>query len=153
METIWQLREAKSPELLLTNSIEIRIIELEKVKRIYEQDKNNKKAQWMLFLDDPNSEEVQEIMENNNEIKEATVIVKKMSEDEKLRRLADLREKAILDEKEIYRTGLHKGIKQGIKQEKIKTAKAMLKEKIEIELISKLTGLSLSEIEQLKNSK
>ena len=43
------------------------------------KNKNNAKAQWMLFLDDPNSKEVREIMEKNEEIKEATVVVKQMS--------------------------------------------------------------------------
>ena len=60
-----------------------------------------------MFLDNPNTEEVGKIMEENKEIKEAVVEVHKMSKDEKLRKLAELREKAIMDEKEIYSTGYH----------------------------------------------
>ena len=100
----------------MTNSIEIRIIELKKVRKFYGKNKNNAKAQWMLFLDDPNSKEVREIMEKNDEIKEATVVVKQMSEDEKMQRLAFLREKAILDEKEIYATATERGLKNGMKK-------------------------------------
>lgn len=37
-------------------------------------------------------------MKENKEVKEAVVKVRKMSEDEKIRRLAELREKAIRDE-------------------------------------------------------
>ena len=116
IETEWKLREKNRPELTLTNSIEIRIIELDKVRKFYEKNKDNIKAQWMLFLDDPNSKEVREIMEKNEEIKEATVVVKQMSEDEKMQRLAFLREKAILDEKEIYETATERGLRDGMEQ-------------------------------------
>ncbi len=108
METIWNLREKTKPELILTDKIEIHIIELDKVLGEYQKDNTNEKAQWMLFIDNPNTKEVQKVVEENKEIKEATVEVRKMSEDEKLRKLAELREKAIMDEKDIYRAGLEK---------------------------------------------
>lgn len=52
----------------------------------------------MMFLDNPNTEGVQEIMEENKEVKKAASILYEMSEDEKLQRLAELKEKYILDE-------------------------------------------------------
>ena len=116
METIWQLREKEHPELLLTNSIEICIIEINKVKRMYELNKNDPKTQWLLFLDDPNTKEVRKIMEENKDIEEATIIVREMSEDEKMERIAFLREKAIMDEKDYYRTGMEKGLKDGMEK-------------------------------------
>ena len=115
METIWNLREKTNPNLILTDKIEIHIIELDKVLGEYKRDKANKKAQWMLFINNPNDKEVQEVAKENEEIKEATIEVVKMSKDEKLRKLAFLREKAILDEKDIYRAGVDKGIKQRIR--------------------------------------
>ena len=156
----------------MTNSIEIRIIELEKVRKFYGKNKNNIKAQWMLFLDDPNSKEVREIMEKNEEIKEATVVVKQMSEDEKMQRLAFLREKAILDEQEIIETatnkglregmekgleqgreeGMKQGIEQGEKRKSTEIAKELLKENMPIEKIAKITKLSKEEIEQLQKN-
>ena len=36
------------------------------------------------------------------------------SEDEKMQRIADLRQKAIMDEKAIYEKGIEKGIQRGI---------------------------------------
>ena len=164
IETEWKLIEKNRPELTLTNSIEIRIIEFDKVRKFYGKNKDNKKAQWMLFLDDPNSKEVREIMEKNEEIKEATVVVKQMSEDEKMQRLAFLREKAILDEKEIVETatnkglregmekGLAKGIEQGEKRKSTEIAKELLKENMPIEKIAKITKLSKEEIEQLRKN-
>ena len=108
IETIWNLRENNKPQLKLTDLIELHIIELNKVSEFYKNNPNNLKAQWMLFLENPDSMEVKKIMEKNEEIKEATVIVREMSQDEKMQRLADLRKKAIMDEKSIYRTGLLK---------------------------------------------
>ena len=149
METIWQIMEKTHRNLVLTNYFELHILELEKVRNTYLKDKNNEKAQWMLFLDDPNSMEVQEIMEDNKEIKEATVVVRKMSEDEKMQRLADLREKAIMDEKAIYEAGIDKGIKQGIEQRDAEIVKNMLSANMPIEQISKLTGIDIEKIKSI----
>ena len=114
-ETQWKLRETKNPQLVLTDKEEIVILELDKVRKAYEKNKDNKKAQWMLFLDDPNTKEVEEIMKKNKDIEEAVVTVHEMSEDEKLRRLAFLREKAIMDEKAIRRAGYKRGLEAGMK--------------------------------------
>ena len=45
---------------VLTDIIEIRILELKKAKEMYKKDKNNKKAQWLMFLENPESKEVKE---------------------------------------------------------------------------------------------
>ena len=81
----------------------------------YRKDKNNEKAQWMLFLENPDSKEVKEIMKDNKEIEECVITVKEMSEDEKMQRLAFLRQKAIMDEKAIRRKGYKDGMKAGEK--------------------------------------
>lgn len=154
METVWKLIE-KCDGIVLTDDIEIHIIELEKVKNTYMKDRNNKKAQWMLFLDNPNSKEVQEIMEENKEIEEATVVVKKMSKDEKLQRLADLREKAIMDEKAIYRGGVTKGKEEGKKEGKNERnkeiAEELLRRNMSIKEVANITTLSIDEVEKIKN--
>ena len=168
-ETRWKIQETKNPQLVLTEEAEFIILELPKVRREYGKNKDNAKAQWMMFLDDPNREEVREIMEKNEDIKEAVVKVHEMSEDEKIRRLADLREKAIMDEKAIrkagYRRGMEKGledgkkigIEQGIKQgknegkieEKLEIAKKMKEKGLGIEQIKEITGLNQEEIDKL----
>ena len=45
--------------------------------------------------------------------------------------------------------GISQGISQGAEQKAIETAKEALKNNISIELISKITGLSLEQVEQL----
>ena len=157
METIWNLREKTTPNLILTDKIEIHIIELNKVLEEYKKDKTNKKAQWMLFINNPNDKEVQEVAKENEEIKEATVEVVKMSEDEKLRRLAFLREKAILDEKDIFRAGVDKGMEEGmtkgkqegIEETKIEIAKKLKERNATIKEIMEITGLSEKEIKSI----
>ena len=120
METKWKLREENAKDLVLTDKIEIDIIELSKVRAEYERNKQNKKAQWALFINDPNTREVKDIMKENEDIEEAVVTVHKMTEDEKMRRLADLREKAIMDEKAIRRKGYEDGHEAGYEDGKSK---------------------------------
>ena len=92
-------------------------------------------------------------MKKNKDIEEAVVTVHEMSEDEKLRRLAELREKAIMDEKAIrkagYVHGMEAGIEKGEKNEKIKIAKNLKKLGIKIEDIALATNLSEKEIKEL----
>ena len=178
METKWRIREDENTKLILTDALEIHIIELSKIKREYKKNKENRKVQWMMFLDNPNTEEVEEIMEENKEIREAVVEVHKMSKDEKIRKLAELREKAIMDEKEVYSTGYHKGEKSGYgkgkidgeklgyskgrsdgeqsgydkgqKKEKIEIAKILKEKGMNKEEISEITKLTIKQIEEIK---
>ena len=153
METIWNIIERKNKNLMLTDKLELHIIELRKAREEYEKNKSNKKAQWMMFINNPNEMEVQEIMKENKEIEEAVVIIKEMTEDEKLERLAFLRQKAIMDEKAIYAAGLDKGeIKgreAGIKENQIEVAKKMKEKNIDINIIEEITKLTKEEIEKL----
>ena len=136
METIWQIVEKNHPKTILTNKFEIHILELEKVKEEYKKNKENKKAQWLLFLDDPETKEVKEIMEKNEDVKEAVIEVRKLSQDEQLQREAELREKAIMDEKAIYQAGLdngkEEGEKLGRKKGRVETMKEVAKYNIPI---------------------
>ena len=50
VETVWNMMERLKRKRVLTDIVEIRILELKKAKEMYEKDKNNKKAQWLMFL-------------------------------------------------------------------------------------------------------
>ena len=67
--------------------------------KLYSKYPNNEAYQWLMFLDNPNSKEVGAIMKENKEIKSIADTLEQVSGDEKLRRIAELKEKAILDEK------------------------------------------------------
>ncbi len=153
METVWKLCEKNHPDLVLTDSIEICILELAKVKNTYYKNKLDKKAQWMLFLDDPNSREVKEIMEKNNDIKDAVIEVHERSKDEQLRRLAELKEKAIMDEKAIYKAGKLRGEKEGISQGELKKSIEIIKNlysmNLPISQIAQAVDMSETEVKKI----
>ena len=98
-------------------------------------------------------------MGENKEIKEATEKLDSLSEDERMQRIADLRLKAIMDEKAIYAKGLEDGKRKREEElqekiakmeERIETiAKKMLEQKIDKKIIAGLTGMTLEEIEKL----
>ena len=120
---------------------------------MYMKDKKDEKAQWMLFIDDPNSEEVSQIMEENKEIKEAVIKVQEMTEDEEMERIAFLRQKAIMDEKDSMRTGERIGEERGKTEKTKEIVKSMLADDVNDELIKKYTKITQEELEKIKKSK
>ena len=145
--TKWNLREEEYSKLVLTDVMEIYIIELNKVVN----NKENKSIlkSWLQFINNPGV-----ILDmENEEIKKARDVLKEISQDERERRLTELREKYIMDQKAIedagYDKGLEKGIQQGVQHERMQIAKKMKEEKMEISVIIKLTGLTKEEIENL----
>ena len=150
METVWELRETKNHQKILTQEIEIHIIEIKKAREMYKNNKNNKKAWWILFLEDPNSKEVNRIMKNNKGVREAVVKVMELSEDEKMERLAFLREKAIRAGG--YDDGYKEGKEQGIKEKKEQTEKIVRKLKAKnmtTKEISAIVEISTKEVEKI----
>ncbi len=137
--------------IVLTDKLEIHYIQLtkfeEKCKRI-----SDKLEQWLTFIKNENVEEIRMI--DNKLVQKAENEFEYLTGDAETRRLAELREKAIRDEaaglKSARRKGIEEGIQQGIEKQKIETAKKMLAEKIDIELIMKITELTKEEIEKLK---
>lgn len=158
ISTKWKITEVSTGQKLeLTDVLELYILEIPKARKVLKKEIDNELAQWMTFLDDPNKEEVSKIMENNQDIKKAMSELEEMSEDEELRRLAELREKAIKDEKnglrhakeEGIKQGIEQGIKQGVEQQKIEIAKEMKKQEYSNEEIQKITKLSIEQIEKI----
>lgn len=152
--TKWQIMEVDK-KIILTDKLELHIIML---PRIMGQEENKDKLlDWLYFIENPKSERVASKMGENKELKEAVEKLDKLSEDERMQKIADLREKAILDEKAIYARGLEigeekgieKGIKKGINQRNIEIAKALIKEEMSKAKISEITGLTIEEIEKI----
>ena len=145
----WKIIETNSvKKLILTDKFELDIIELLKIKG--RENEKDQLLDWLIFLENPESERVTRKMEENENLKEAVEKLDRISEDEKMQRIIELREKAIRDEHAIYDKGLDDGIEKGAKEEKIKIVKSMLKENMDIEIIIKITGLTKEEIEKLK---
>lgn len=145
LDTKWQIIEAKNGKKLLTDDLELRIIEIPKAERILKKDKYNRIAQWLMFLDNPNTERVEEIMKENEEVKKANSVLHIMSEDEELQRLAELREKWDLDE----RSAIQNAKDDGEEKAKIEIAQKMKAKGMDVDTIIEITGLTKEEIEKL----
>lgn len=160
----WKIMEDKQgKKIILTQKLEIDIIELPKI--IGKEKEQDNLLDWLYFLENPKSERVTEKMKENENLKEAVKKLDNLSEDERMQRIADLRQKAIMDEKAIYEKGLEiglekgiqrgmekgieKGIMEGSQKEKIEIAKKMLELKIDKETIAEATGLTEQEIEKI----
>ncbi len=139
--SVWKIMETKSgKKIVLTDKFELDIIMLPKIKG--KEAIKDELLDWLYFLENPKSERVVKRMEENKELKQAVEKVDGLSEDERMQRIADLRQKAIWDEKAIYSKGIDDGVKKVIKN--------MLKEKSDINFISKVTGLKKEEIEKIQ---
>lgn len=136
--------------IVLTDKFEIHYIQLPKFKQKCKKI-SNKLEEWLTFISCKNLEEISMI--ENEYVKKAEEELEYLSGDAAERRLAELREKAIRDEAAAIagatRRGIEKGIKKGKKEEKFQIAKKMLKESIEIETITRITGLTKEQIENL----
>ena len=114
--TKWEIREHEILSEILTDNFEIVIIELPKVEQAYLKNKDNLLLQWMMFLINPESLEVSEIMQENEEIKIATKELEEISESAANQRIAELREKARRDDAALLSTGKRLGREEAEKQ-------------------------------------
>ena len=176
--TKWCIREEKFTNIILTDKLELHIIELEKLENMKILKAEEKRLlNWCKFIKNPDDVE-DSIMSEDNGIKRAKGELDKISQDEKERRIAELREKAIMDEIAIrdsgyndgYEEGKASGRKAGMKEGKeigmqegkeigmqegkfekqLEIANNLLKMKMDIKDIAEATGLSIEEIENLK---
>ena len=144
----WSIREEEYQKIVLTDVMEIYIIELNKFKDYKEKSNHNSLNSWIEFIESP---EVVDM--SNKEIQKAKKVLEEISQDEHEQYLAELREKYIMDQKAIedagYDKGLKAGLEQGITHGIKQIAKKMLNEKIDLDTISRITGLSIQELENL----
>ena len=148
----------------MTDYFEIIIIEIPKVVKAYQKTPNDEVLQWMLFLDNPEKEEVTRIMEENEDIKEAKEELDRISQDDLLRRKVLNRTLEIADQlqlkkeaKEAREKGLSDGLatgeKIGIEKEKKSVIKKLHELNISIEQIAKVVELKEEEVKEILNDK
>ena len=132
----------------MTDIFELHIIELPKLEKAFISGKiereNRKLATWCKFLINPDNMEEEE-MQENEDIKKAKEELEKMRMDEYEERIAELRMKAIMDEKSGRNYEYNRGKQEGIK----KIAKKLLDSGVPLEEIIKITELQKEEIEIL----
>ena len=144
---------------LLTDHLQIHIIELKKFKKnILTKDlncwlkmftsKNLEASMSEIVKEKPIMEEVQK--KYNNFVKSKLMMMEYEKKEAYLYgNQIMLDEERRLGMEEGIKKGKEEGIKEGIKENQILTAKNMKKENIDINIISKITGLSIEEIKNL----
>lgn len=139
-------------EYELSNDMVYYYIELPKFR---EKESNLKDitSQWLTFIDGENKKELERVMKDNNLIKEADKELDILSGDEDVRRMAELRQKYVIEMASAKSDGYDEGLAKGEENKAIEIAKNMLKEKIDIDVICKVTKLDRELIENLKCNK
>ena len=140
----------------MTDYFEIIIIEIPKVVKAYQKTPNDEVLQWMLFLDNPEKEEVARIMEENKDIKEAKEELERISQDDILRRKALNRTLEIADKlqlKKEAKEAREKGEQIGIEKEKKAVIKKLHELNISIEQIAKVVELKEDDVKEILNDK
>lgn len=154
--TKWNIREEEYQSVILTDAMEIYIIELPKYLKYAEKSRRKNFNLWAKFIKNPeviimsNENDKQDIKETKQAINKAKKNLEQISKDEHERYLAELREKYIRDQIAIQKYGYEEGKEQGQKEKAIEVAKKMLEEKMSIETIIKITGLTEEDIENLQ---
>ena len=136
--TQWNIKEKEYNQTVLTNVLEIYIIEIKKYK---EKEEKSELDKWIKFLENPGVIKMGE----NKSVDKAKKVLEEISQDERERYLAELREKYIMDQKAIEDAGYDKGEKN----KAIEIAKKMKQKNIPIKEIIEITGLTREEIEKL----
>lgn len=111
----------------------------------------NKVSEWLTFIDGENKKRVIEVMKNNKLIEKANEEYEYLVGDERVRRLAELKEMTEFEMNSAKVAGFKDGFENGKIEERINMAKAMLSEKVNINIISRVTNLSIEEIKKLSN--
>jgi predicted transposase/invertase (TIGR01784 family) len=131
-----------------SNLLEINVLDLRKVPV---SEDGRKVYQWAEFFKAKGREEYRMLAEGVREpgIKEAAIKVLELNEDERLRLLADARDKWMWDQTSRERASFAEGEAKGTAKAKAEDARNMKADNIPVEKISRYTGLSPEEIEKL----
>ena len=153
----WQIKDSDTGVYVLTDTLEVYIIELDKVRRLYKENPSSEIYQWMMFLDNPNSEEVDAIMKENKDICEATSNLEDICADEELQRFIQYKEKQEHDWasyreqslKEGHEQGLKKGFEKGSKIRETEIVSNMLRSGMPHSQILSLVGITQEELNNI----
>ncbi len=146
--SVYRLKDCETNEEL-TNVMELHFIELKKMKDVKRVEEVKSKLEaWLYFINQPDSELVQELEKVEIEIKEAKDELVRLSGDRKERERYEKRRESRLNEV----SALSYAEEKGAKQVKIEIAKNLL-DILDNETISLKTGLSIDEVNEIRKSR
>ena len=159
--SVYRLKDCETNEEL-TDVMELHFIELKKMKDVKRVEEVKTKLEaWLYFINQPDSELVQELEKLEIEIKEAKAELVRLSGDRKEReryekrresRLNEVSALSYAEEKGIQKgieQGVKQGLEQGAKQRNIAIAKNLL-DVLDDETISLKTGLSIEKVKEIR---
>ena len=142
---------AKHREYEINNDVKYYYIELNKFRK-QNPDMTDTLSQWLSFLDMEREDLLEMACKNNKNIKKAVENYKVLTGDEEIKRLAELKLMAKLEEKSALdcakEEGQEIGQEIGKRKTQIEIAQKLLKQKMSIKQVAEIT--ELTEIEKLK---
>jgi predicted transposase/invertase (TIGR01784 family) len=139
------VKHDKRTNITYPDSSEIHVLEVQKAKDAEESPLVN----WLRFFAAETVEEYVMVAQTRPAIAEAWGVVQYLSGDEEARRLAEYEEMARRDEADRQKGAYKQGLQEGRQEEKFEVARNALREKLPVETVVKLTGLSLNEVKRL----
>lgn len=154
--TIWNLREKTYKETILTQDIEIHILEIPKIKE--NEILKDELALWLKFIENPKNEEVEKLMCENMFLKQAREELAYLSGEPDFQDMVQSRADFLRDQysynAQARRNGLAEGRKEGRKEgEKKKQqeiAKKLINLKMPLEQVAEVTGLTKEEVIKMR---
>ena len=151
--TKWNLREEEFKDTILTDDIEMHILEIPKIND--NEMLKDELVQWLRFIKEPENKGVEKFMKENKYLEQAKKELEHLSCDPNFKRLLESRAGFLRDvDTKMYvskEEGKKEGKKEGKQEEKEKIAKKLIKKGMSVEEIADITELTKEEIEELKN--
>ena len=156
--SVYRLKDCETNEEL-TDVMELHFIELKKMKDVKRVEEVKTKLEaWLYFINQPDSELVQELEKVEMEIKEAKTELIRLSGERKERERYEKRRESRLNEisalsyteEKGVKKGIEQGIEKGAKQEKIEIAKNLIQKGLDDDFIIETTGLSIEEVRKIR---
>ena len=134
----------KKHEIVLTDYIKIYNISVDKYKKnYYNNDKKFTKGEELIIMLDLNKKDLEELSEKSESVKEYKENVDKANNDEFIVNWISREEEQKQYEEVLY--------EKGLMEKSIEITKKMLELNMDLETISKITGLTIEKIESLRN--
>ena len=148
--TSFSIRSDESPYFCFNEDLRLITVELSKFKKREPSALLDLREEWCYLLKESKQmgeRESRELSAKGEDMKKAMFRLKELSREEGLRLVEEAKEKAWKDQMARERDSFNSGIAKG----KIELVRNMLENKLDIQLISKITGLPKKEISKLKN--
>ena len=152
MHTCFMLLEKDNPDYVLTRHCMLHFLELPKMNK--KKNFSNNLERWLTFLKSEGQEdETMKVIINDDAIfAKAHEEYTTFTQDDRMRELYEAREKALKDRNTLLRIAEERGIEKGREEGIRENARRMLGDGVPMNTIAKYTGLSIPEIESLRNT-